>query len=375
MAFNKDTKTLLIDNASLNVSVEPWFCLGFTLKTLRMDESVGGDLAIGTVLLEGYQKNLTDQWLNLSNNLIIKLQDTKNNQYYEIYGYIVEKQLLGGFVQLDFNVYPLVGREFDTVPRISKLTSGADGLLGILKKLYQYPDNFNTQEILNRNINCKSDINQCPDIYQIGETDHSLMTKLLYSYRQQCVFGFGLEGMFVKEIKTPALEERKEPNIICLDGEVNQVTPIFINYEPQLYQVVQDFKNNSQHLGCSIVGQDNYTMFNKSFEKLKKNYLFNKNYLKTRLYSSCDVVYYGGLPRFRIGETILYANPKEPESERLLYLVTSNSYYISNCDESDEFGQKVSVVSTIRGIQDLDWDSYYSDNKYPKLEKTQQIKI
>lgn len=353
---------ITIPGTEIVIEIAPYDQLGYELHTLSLFEEIGGKLASGRLTLSlaaNIEHGNPDEVIKW-NDLYILIKDYSNSVTYRIYGWITRKETLEKMMCLDFLVFPYFEggmdnycRQFLTLTRniahpIQK--ESGEGLKQLVCSLWKgswqrepWPD-IRCSAISNNNL---------PDyIWQRDESDYAFLNKILYSYNSNIVFGYGIGGLFIKDIK----DVNKNLSIDTL--QTVQTTGLSRNFEYRLHQDLQDPWENDDSSGIiSVRTFDNkYFISSKEYSSLLEAYQRNKILMSTRFFSSFEVYTTIQLPEPSLGDCIIreYSNGQTKNEGKGLFINTSNQYFFAKATSGDRDanGNIFSVTSIYRGIED-----------------------
>ena len=168
-----------------------------------------------------------------------------------------------------------------------------------------------------------------------------------------------------------------EPRDIVLgDGQVTQTSSYGMNYNYRLYKDVEDpweedYSDCRKSKLISAVTMDNeYYLVAPNYNNMLSNYLYNKNIMESKMFTSLTIVTPNTLPEFKIGDTIKYKRSTEKNwNPFTTFFVSKMTYFISTEEEKDENGLGFSVTAVLRGVQE-DGETMPKKDKWKKWEKT-----
>ena len=206
------------------INVDPWFNMGYRLVSAELYESLGGDLAYGTLRMIGSQSNLeslmirdvlyTGTFSILDKGTVVK----KFKVFFNSKSYKREVLTLGFICIPD----PKYVRDL--------ITQSYNGTLqDIIQSMFTEEDYLD--------IKCESDIQGEIRLYQTNESDTSFLKKILSGYRRNSVYGYSWDHLIIKETCTPE-EIREAPVVEALSEEQSPATK---SYTKSLYYNSKDY--------------------------------------------------------------------------------------------------------------------------------------
>lgn len=394
MEVNKTINCWKIPTTKITVEIIPYLFLGYKVHTLQLFESIGGNISRGELVIElttDIREDTKDMAAIYDWDIVeIKIDDGQTDVSYDIFGWVMSRESIpNDCIKITFYVYPLKegepfkNREFFTCPQVTCYPT------------YKQPKQLNNiiQQLWNGDkafeIRCESDLTELPSyIWQRNETNCQLLTKILYSYKKNSIFGYSLSGGFIKDIIGKDWMNRTEPCVMQVgQHESEQSTGLSRNTEYLLHQKFQDPWENidsTQHPGSdkstniiiSTVDGYRYLYTTQEWNQMQTNYRFNKKNLDTSFYSSLEINTPNQLPRFKLGDTIVYTHIKDgSKNKEKIFMVSSNQFYIAapDVEDTDQWGNKFSVTSVLRGLEE-NHSSMFPTDKYPDLEELDVFK-
>lgn len=326
-------------STGLTVNVEPFLDKGYKIQQLKLWESLGGELAGGSMTLYCDGSNEALELITTIYNLKITLKKDVGVSY-EIDAFIMTRKYLKNILELYFLCIP--GKNFFANSQVLK-----------------WPDITTALESLwpgKKDFRCSSDINNGIEIFQTGDNDWDLCRKLAYSFKKKSIFAFGLGGFMIKDLIGKDSTGRDEPYWTTVGGEeLAQETAFHLNYDYKLYKKNEDpweeESNKSVNLGVQILDRS-YKVVGKDYSQLMDNYVYNTNLMTTRLYNSMTLVVPDTLPEFKIGDVVKYTRAGEKTSlPWTTYLVSKIEIFISMEKSKDNNGMGTSCTVTFRGLE------------------------
>lgn len=342
----------------ITVDVEPFTADGrFLFRFFRGLERVGGDLGSGTIELGlgNIDHDQAEALFARQNTIHLVISQDDPVRKMEVFGWIVQKTWgrEKSVMSLDFVVSPRSGPE---VRREFWATPGSDTWPGASEALTAAWPGF------------RVDTEPEPGIpaTRVAETKHAFLCRLLYSWKPKTVFGFGLTGGFVKDIYgTDWATGEPEPSRELAGGSVVQSgdSLVRMTYNRGLYQGIRDTTKETGSAGFGTELTDGvHRIYRKEVARAHRVYRENMRLMGSGLFSTKTVRYTDNLPAWRLGDLLTYGERRESSppvgtggAELTDWLVTEMYYFVaapgSGC--TDESGATFSVVTTIRGTQDI----------------------
>ena len=365
---------ITIPGTEIIIEISPFELLGYEFHTLTLYEEIGGKLAQGKLTLAPKQlqgevedQQAVYQW----NNLYISIKDYSNDISYYIFGWITRKETIEKMLCVDFVVFPYYSggeenycRQFLTLGRSRVHTierqGATEGLKQLVCSLWKGP----WQREPWPDIRCTSISNNLlPEyIWQRNESDYAFLNKILYSYKENSIFGYGINGLFIKDMIS-----QDEPNKIVLGQiETTQESGFSRNFEYRLHQKHQnpwEQEENEVDTGqFSVLTHDNnYSILSKDFSAMLYNYRQNNMIMRTRFFSSFQTYTVHQLPSPKLGECVSYTQKVDGENNKEgLFINSSNQYFFANpmSGDRDHHDNIFSVTSVYRGIEDNQQDVF-----------------
>jgi hypothetical protein len=151
-------------------------------------------------------------------------------------------------------------------------------------------------------VNTQSDLLNDIPIYQIGESNYSLCTKLAKSFKKSTIFGYGLGSMRFNDLKN--FESKYD---FGAKVDLKEVTPPELN-DPKLYNFDINFIDYSSGKDPNhVLVEFNNKVYpvNKKYQDLIGNYLFNSKLKVTKNIGNYELRY---LPPVQICDGVTVQN-------------------------------------------------------------------
>lgn len=335
----------------VTIDFKPWFDSGYVFTKLHMVEELGGEIAKGEIDLE---HNGSKEALDLITNQYtgtITIEKEGGN-IYNIDIFITSRKFYKNNVSLYFVC--IKDKKFFT-ELISTEWDDIDSAINSI-----YPGN--------KDIRCKSDINNGVKIFQNSESNYSLCKKLAYSYKHNIVFAFGWEGLMLKELVGIDSGGNTEPYwFISGNVDLHQIDSYNLNYNKRLYyrplnpwELEDDGTTDAGYTDLQaknnrvVQNYNDYCIVHTDYYQLLDNYWFNLRYMNSDLFTSFRVVDLD-VPKYKIGDVLKYS--REEQDSKLpfdLFLVRSNELFfaVDGSNYTDSNGLNFSWTSKFIGIQE-----------------------
>lgn len=344
----------------ITVNFQPWWKLGFRFSSLHLYEELGGKVANGTMelMFDGSSNSLNALTDQKTGTLTISDEDGST---LVIPVFVIDLSHDNNYATISFVCLPSV----DFI-NLDITTIWEKPIKEVIEALY--PGKIDIRK------DCESDIQNDPIYYQNKETNQEICSRLCYSYKKDCIFAYGLEGLLLKDtMGNKSSWGKVEPHIhIRVDsGKVTQ-RESFTHHrvKPEIYKMPinlwEDSKNEvaikdyteyeSLNLRIQAKYRDRLYM-HKDFWQLDYNLKYNKSYLDSRYYQEVSVIN-KAIPKYRIGDVLLY-DPLQYMAEEInipwrKYLVRSNEIFLSidSSDLVDEYGGKFGWTSKLLALEE-----------------------
>ena len=339
--------------SSYDISIDftPWCDNGFLVKSLHINEELGGKIANGTVKLEliGSEESLKLVTKQYTGKLVI--EKNKGN-IYNIDVFIVKREYYKNTLTLDFLCIP--DRKFYTELVSLEYTDLTEAINSL------YPGKVD--------IRCSSDINTEIKLIQNTETNHSFCTKLAYSFKKDSIFAFGWDGFMLKErIGKYDSKGNVEPKLTLVGGlGAESMDPNTMRYDNLLFENPWDpwlgkGEEGEESKYTELMPQNSRTLklFNQyitvgtEYSDLVSNYLYNTEQMSVGMSNTLRIKL-NDIPDYRLGDVVIYKHINEKQIPHEVYLVKSNEFFYSiDGKEKDTEGSDIFWVSKIVA---LDWE-------------------
>lgn len=340
----------------ITINFQPWWTMGFRFTKLHLYEELGGKIAYGEM----------DLIMDGSDNAINAIRDQKD-------GTITISDESGQTLVIPIAIYDINGNdnnyvsmEFLCLPKldfayIDKTQVWDKPIKKVIETLY--PGKIDIRD------GCEPDIQKDPLYHQNKETDQDICTRLCYSYKKDCIFSYGMEGLLIKDtmgnksswgkaephldfrVNTMMVTQRnnfaepatrhfiyKHPINIWTDTEGEISIKDYTDYEPV------NFKNLAKYRSRF--------MMHKDFEQHEYNLTYNRDYQASKYVQSISVIN-RDIPMYRIGDVLIYHNEQKFAEgmswSQKNYLVKSNEIFmaIDSSEDIDEYGEKFGWTSEL----------------------------
>lgn len=344
------------NSQDISFDIKEWTERGFGIEWLQMKEVLGGDLPTGTASLIFPQDENVMEWITEQNTGTIIIEDNNDGGFcFEIPMFINHREYDGNNLQIGFICCSDPGffsiRESRTYEDINDA----------LRYLYPHLD-----------IRTESDQNNNQPLHQLCETPFNFCKRLCYSYKQGAIFGFGWDGLVIKDIigiNHRGADENRDENIPDIlgggTGDLTNIEPYTMTYSRmQNYPIINpwtDTDYTSPKNVTSILGAD-YLICRTGYDNLIDNFLYNTTLFNTDYtanYTLSGIV----MPNnYRLGDLVKFKraddNEKKDPEDYTKCLVYSNEVFFSNgdCGVTDRTtGKPFGWHTELRGIINGGW--------------------
>lgn len=333
------------DPRGITIEIDPFLTSSvYRFTKLHLYEVLGGEIASGTVDLENDGSEAALELVTTVYNFTIKI-DIKEGFSYEIPCFITNKRYLKNYLSLDFVC--LKDKKFITQP----LSLDYPDITTALNSVY--PGKID--------LRCESDINNEVKIYQSGEISHSFCTRLAYSFKHKTIFSYGWEGFMIKEVPGIDSNGEQEPSMgLPVPGAAFQKDPYNLNYDRNIFYLpidpwdTEDYSEVIKSTGINAMYDFNgYYLVAADHKQLLDNYLYNRRFMKSPLYTSFRIVC-TEWPKYKIGDMlILHHLDEKTQPPFTKFIVSSNEMFLAldGSDIVDENGFTFSFTSMLRGVE------------------------
>ena len=344
----------------VSIDILPFSENEYKFDRLILDEIVGGELAGGEVNLSATNNiDSHDKFFNTQSSVNIKIKQADPKKELDIYGFITERKYSPGSGEYYFKFVctPLKGStcysEFYTLTktkRYKNLKKAIEGAWGDKRIRFE----------------CDTDLEDI-DIFQDRESDHTFLKKLCYSYKENTIFGFDFDGLFIKDLFGIDRENgEQEPSLhrsIIGGNQVQSDDEISRMYNYDLYHKIEnpiedgDDTTLSKNFDVEVMN-DQYRIYRKDTTRYQRNGKYNRRLMNSTMGDGLVVRFTNKLPPFQLGDTIYYYkafDEKMPEGqfgELAIYLVSRIYFYITTRPEWKEDNETFLVKAVFRGVED-----------------------
>ena len=346
----------------VSLTCDPFFTESggeFKFTMLQMYEELNGTIAYGTLKMihNGSPEALTKTETVFKATLVLT-DENNGGLTYTIPISIVSRYFLKNFFVIKFICVGDKNFAFDK--HIMNYEMPIKDLIELL-----YPGKTD--------IRIQSDVVDPPKYMQINETDHELCKRLCFSYKHECIFAFGWEGLMLKdtfgEFDHNGNNEKPSPKLwIRAGGDLEQLDMNRWDYHHSRYHLPYNcwepdyskwepinFRMYKRCEGIGRVGTD--------YLPLYENYRYNRLYHDSNYFQTIQIKDFT-MPRYKIGDVLDYKRENRiaqrlelndvSEDKDSIFLVKSNELFFATeeCDEVDSSGYKFSWTTTLAGIEE-----------------------
>lgn len=342
-------------NNGLNISVKfkPFTDGLYSLNSLQFYEEIGGLLPYGKAefLVTKYEPAKVLMTKSIEGTIII----TGPKSTFEIPVIITSRQTIAVKFLVNFIVAPSIS--FYTEKKVETFDNINDAMSTL------------TNAFKNKNISVKSNVNPSIRIYKDYSTRYNFLKKLAQGYKNNTVFGFSINGFFIKKIKADSItanpillglshwqvssynnlalnknQDNNNPNITT--EEDSNVLPSSSNYK------IVDSYNTIQCFGGG------------GYEELGKNYIKNSTFIQNAKTNTIKITNYIDIPTFKLGDNIVTVDRivKEDTDKNIkkrTNLVWSNEFFIrfEGSDFKSKEGKNYFWTSTLVNLDNAPWSN------------------
>ena len=304
------------DVKGTTVSITPFTDNGFKFVTLDCDEVLGGKLASGTIEMVHDGNDEALKLITTQETVDIELGNTELGTILTIHGIITNRSYLKNFLGISFLCAP----DKDFYSR---------------KSMLSFPDIDSAINSLwkgKKDIRTTSDLASGIKLNQGGNYDRTFLTNLCRGYKKETVFGYGLDGLLIKDLIGIDSTGNKEPYWTMLGGaDVIQTTK-------QRYQL---FHNKELYMKPEKVFEDasigieaqlfdtRYRLVHSDHNILRENLYNNQKFYDTYMYNQIKVINTISLQSYRLGDVVNYKRAGEYDKLPFVkYIISHIKYHI-----------------------------------------------
>lgn len=330
MALNKWTSS-----QGTTVQILPFFDHGYGFLSIDLRETIGGEIAGGTILLvDNTSKEALTQVIN-TKTVTIKMEN-KTGMRMEIQGLITERDPERNYLRIEFLVIPT--REFlsDTLDMYHENVD----LKELIEKVLLPPMSCEWRD------NVMTTVPQDTSINQVGVSRYELLKRVSLGFKKDTVFALGLEGYFLKDIVGLDSHGNREPNMVLSSGQSEEITTIdSLPYNPLIYKSLSpnygesdwnDFKSINAE---TYIQAGTYHVIGKKTSILFENYRHNLRFMSSDGYTKLRTRHTLTLPEYKLGDVLIYRRKDiddHPGNTKHWYefIVMEKIYHISREENS-----------------------------------------
>lgn len=333
------------DSQGYSVYLEPWCSQGFRLVDVYFNESLGGELAGGTVNLVGSSERGTQQTREdvYTGKFIIE----KNNNLIKSFDvFITQKNSKRESLSMTFVSVtdPKYCRDEDIITYEGTLDD-------IVKQVYP-----------NIDLRCSSDIQGPIKLFQNYETNLSFLNRVAAGFKRNSVFGHSLEKFFIKETCT---KEEMDRALLVASIPESQSPGVKI-YNKSLYyspvnlweegkddkRVNKDYSKYQSRFLRSISQMGNISYMAREHSQLFENIEKNISNLSSNYFQKLGFVL-PDIPPYNLGDVVEYFRTDIVKSKiqwpYKYYLVYATNMYFSTPGTGK---RKFSYSTTLVGLEE-----------------------
>jgi hypothetical protein len=341
----------------IDIDFQPWFSKGYGLSMIHITEQLGGRLAEGEIaLIHNGSKDAMEAYNELNDGVLTIIRENSAN--YTIPVIVRTKTMNWSENYVTLSVFcGITNKSFAA----DNMTSDWPDIKSAITNIFPGKTN----------IKCESDVKLDPGdrLFQCNEPGASFLKRLCFAYKRNSVFGFGWEGLILKETYDVDDQTRKES--LVADTSVVQLDAANKSYSPKLYNLPmcpwtdkdkkdKGAKDYTKFESNNLKVLKTYSDFNfvkKGYDIMQINASYNKLYSESSLFQSFRIID-SEIPKYKLGWVIKYqrANSMTPDAitdSSNLFLVKSNElfYAAPGSNYTDEDGRDFSWTTKLLGIE------------------------
>jgi len=392
---------------NVTVSLSPWTDqdektgVHFSLFRLHVQESLYGEIPSGEAELvhSGTDQEALEMIKNQETGTI-EIQDNKEGGFhYKFNIFITKRNFYNEILSLEFICIPGNDEDKNTLER------GIQFYTKLLSETYSnIEDAVNSSYPGNKKrIKVETNIPDTTKIYRDNETSYDFVKRLCYSWKNECVFAFGWDGLLIKEIiginsfEDDEKDNEKIKKVFGDQKEWTQLTKSILRYniknntklfnpwqdpykdeeENDLLKSVtpdnkyKDLEENLRFVTSSITGERKYFIHGKDYSVLSENRKSCEVFSESKGYGSL-VLLGRDMPRdWRLGDVILYSRKKDDgrdDVSEVRLIVASNELFFSQngSTKTGPHGLPFEWVTTFWKVEKGPWSKELEENKENK---------
>lgn len=333
------------------------------LVTIHLFESLGGAPAGGEIELwhVGDNKSLSDVTEKSKATLI--LTDEKDGGLkFEIPLFVITRSFYGNVLNI-------------------KVACISDKSFGLKRKSTVYPDiktAISSTYPGKKNILIEPGVSPDGPVRQSEETDQAFNTRMCLSYKKDCIFGYGFEGLILKDRQGDkdhnGENEAGDPKIKVNAGKLaNPVTPSEMKDVRNINREVinpwtdsdhpdnitkKDYSEFSSKNFNVLMKAGTHALVHKDQESHSKNALVNSSFLEYGGFHEIVIVL-NDMPNYKLGDAVQFIPPSADKEKDPInkFVVGSNEifYALDGSNKTDFSGAKFSWTTKLYGLVPGDW--------------------
>ena len=348
------------NSQGITLNFQPWFANGFRFTHFEIEESLGGQIAGGSIEMIHAGSSSALNLLENEKTGKFTLSDENGNRL-EFPVIINKVDHFNNMVTLSFVCLPTM--DFVNVRDTQIYETPIQETIEAL-----YPGKVDIRP------QCFSDLQIDPIYYQNEETQHDLCTRLCYSYKKDCVFSFGIEGLTLKDTCCNMSSWlKKEPHLnISIDTMlVNQRNsnqrpwehpliykkPINVWEDSEVEVAIKDY-TDYESLNLRVLAKmDKRFYMSTDYYQLHENLTYNRDYMTSEFFHNI-IITNRDIPKYRIGDVLIVDKIQMREAGQdwpwKYYLVLKNEIFlaIDNSGYYDEDAQSFGWTSKLVALDE-----------------------
>ena len=349
----------------ISVTCEPFFTEdggNFKLSMLQINEQLWGTLAGGIIKMTHNGSKAAMMVIEEVNSGILKITDEKEGGLRYTIPFFIQKRIYR-YNYYEINIVCKERAFFNDLH-----TDTFSGNINSILELKYGKD-------LIKNIRTDSDLPDNLTYHQTNQTDQEFLIDLCFAYKKSSIFGFGWEGLLIKDILGEKNSNWKieDPENIPFEafletGLISQVSHRAKIYNPKLYNhPYNPWENKEKEYNDYTEVEPGYVRFVKEYDKihrmhkdyyqLRENDRFNRLYAESNFFNKI-VIKDSNIPKYKLGDVVKCYDvnklTQELNDPYKLYLVKSNELFYATGDtpDVDQEGNRFSWRSILLGLQE-----------------------
>lgn len=354
---------MIDDGRMVTIDLHPWTTSGYSIDWIHIKEKLGGELPCGRVSLKfGRTDEEYEKLLDQNTGLLILTDNREGGYSFKISIFIISRDYIRNSVLLNFVCID------DPKFFNDRISESYNNITEAIETVY--PGDYK--------ISIESDQNNENTIYQNCETGLIFLNRLCNSFKSTTVFGFGWDGLLLKDLIGISSSGKDETILEGLPiitgggtGDLTNTGPYTLTYNRRnTYPIINPWIDDDNVLQTtyqdyvpknviSVLGTQ-YYICRSGYENLLINYINNKTRFNTDFEGGYSITGVDMPKNYRLGDIIRYFRAEDTDIKESNYytkcLVYSNEVFFGNgLERVGPHGFNFEWTTELRSIEKGPW--------------------